>query len=234
MKTLESLWSAIKVLVFAGIFSVGSYNVGVYQTELQYKAIEIEDTAKNTFLETEKLKAETLSLKQEVKEAALKLEPAEIVNIKKYYLLLKHGDGRYELRTGGNPSWRYNNPGKLAYGNFSKMAGAIGKDGPLAIFPDYETGKRALEAYLFESDVFKGLTVSKTISKFAKSEDGYDPKKYTSSVTKGSKFKSSTLLSDFTADDREEFIEKIQEQENWTAGNIQHFDDKKHFEKEGY
>lgn len=234
METLKRIFNTIQIFIFTLVVGYGGQQLGLYQADLKYKAVEIEDTQKNTFIESEKLKTEAATLKQEVKENQVKLVPTQIVSVKKYYLLLKHGDGRYELRTGGNPSWRYNNPGKLLYGNFAKMVGAVGKDGPLAIFPDYETGHAALEAYVFESDVYKGLTVSQFVTKFAKSEDGYDTKKYLANLLKSAKFKSTTALSSMTADDRADLIDGIQEQENWTAGNIRMFEDQKAFEKDGY
>ena len=234
MEKLKTAWDYIKIFSLIIAVSLGAHWIGQYRTEVKYETIQTETKAKEEFIEKETLKKEKEELQKEVKKAQVKINPTELVSVKKYYLLLKHGDGRYELRTGGSPSWRYNNPGKLAYGNFTKMAGAVGKDGPLALFPDYDTGRAAFESYIFETDVYKGMSVSKMVFKFAQIKDGYDPKKYLEAITKGTKYKAGTLLSDFTADDRAELIEKIQEQENWIAGNIRHFDNKEHFEKEGY
>jgi hypothetical protein len=40
---------------------------------------------------------------------------------------------------------RNNNPGNIEYGPFAKEHGAIGTDGRFAIFPDEETGFRAMK-----------------------------------------------------------------------------------------
>lgn len=45
-------------------------------------------------------------------------------------------------------SIRTNNPGALNYGPFAQKYGAVGSDGRLAIFPDVETGRRAMSGLL--------------------------------------------------------------------------------------
>lgn len=159
----------------------------------------------------------------------------ELKAVRKYYLLMRHPDGRYELRTGGSPAWRYNNPGKLAYGNFAKLNGALGNDGPLAIFSTYEDGKKAFESFLFESDFnYKDLSIEQVINKLADIKKGYKPKEYLAFVLKETNQKSSKLLKDMTVDERDELIEAIQSYENWIAGNIVIYKDKTDFEKKGY
>ena len=60
-------------------------------------------------------------------------------------------------KVGGSRAWRNNNEGNLEYGTFAKAHGAIGTDGRFAIFPDEETGRRAKEALIFESDGGKNM-----------------------------------------------------------------------------
>jgi len=48
----------------------------------------------------------------------------------------------------GSRSWRNNNPGNIIKGKWADKHGAIGDDGAMAVFPDYETGRAALEALL--------------------------------------------------------------------------------------
>ncbi len=69
-------------------------------------------------------------------------------------------------RTGGTRAWRNNNPGNLAYGQFARAKGAIGKGGKFAVFPDYETGRKALEDLLL-SDSYKNMTIASAIIKYA-------------------------------------------------------------------
>jgi hypothetical protein len=161
---------------------------------------------------------------------------AELKAVKKYYLLLRHPDGRYELRTGGSPAWRYNNPGKLAYGNFTETNGAIGNDGPLAIFSNYEDGKKAFEVFLFQSELsnFKEMTIEQAINKLANPKFGYKPKEYLAYVLKETDQKSTKYLKDMTVDERDDLIDAIQSYENWIAGNIVIYKDKDEFVKKGY
>ena len=65
-------------------------------------------------------------------------------------------------------SIRTNNPGALNYGPFAQRYGAIGSDGRLAIFPDVETGRRAMSGLLDTYERQHGLnTVSGIINRWA-------------------------------------------------------------------
>lgn len=58
-------------------------------------------------------------------------------------------DGGKLVRTGGSSAWRNNNPGNIrSLGNFAKENGSIGEAKGFALFPDYETGRRALARLL--------------------------------------------------------------------------------------
>ena len=48
------------------------------------------------------------------------------------------------LRSGGSSSWRNHNPGGVPYDEWAIAHGAIGTDSGMAVFPNYETGRRAL------------------------------------------------------------------------------------------
>lgn len=155
-----------------------------------------------------------------------------IVTLKKYYFLLKKPDGSYELRTGGSPSWRYNNPGKILYDNFAKSNKAIGQDGTLAIFGSEEDGMAALSAYLFDSDFgYKDKTVEDAIKRFAPTRDGYNQHDYIAYVLAHSKVKTKTVLSSMTADDRTDFLTAIRDYEHWIAGNVTNYANEDEFNK---
>lgn len=65
-------------------------------------------------------------------------------------------------------SIRTNNPGALNYGPFAQRYGAVGSDGRLAIFPDVETGRRAMSGLLDTYERQHGLnTVSGIINRWA-------------------------------------------------------------------
>lgn len=69
-------------------------------------------------------------------------------------------------RAGGTRAWRNMNPGNLVYGEFARNNGAIGKGGKFAVFPDEETGRKAL-AELLKSDKYCNLTIDRAIIKYA-------------------------------------------------------------------
>lgn len=75
-------------------------------------------------------------------------------------------DGTQFRRTGGTRAWRNNNPGNIRYSEFSRRAGAIGEAGGFAVFPDEETGMRAI-SQLLRSDSYNRLTIAGAISKYA-------------------------------------------------------------------
>lgn len=65
-------------------------------------------------------------------------------------------------------SIRTNNPGALNYGPFAQRYGAVGSDGRLAIFPDVETGRRAMSGLLDTYERQHGLnTVAGIINRWA-------------------------------------------------------------------
>lgn len=240
---MENFWNNLQNIFILFVTVIFAHSAGIYQVESKYKQIEKEDTQRTAFIETFELKKQNVQLKEKVqeKEEEIKVKkiettPSQIVSVKKYYLLLKQSDDSYLLRTGGTPSWRYNNPGKLLYGNFAKSNGAIGNDGPLAIFPNYDAGKDAFETFLFESDFGpKNLSIDGMIKSIALTKDGYNQRDYVSYILKANKsFRATTKLSSMTSDEKTDLIEAIQEYENWTAGNIRKFENFKQFEKEGY
>lgn len=75
-------------------------------------------------------------------------------------------DGSRYRRTGGTRAWRNMNPGNIRYSEFSRRMGAIGEAGGFAVFPDEETGMRAISA-LLQTDSYINLTVAGAISRYA-------------------------------------------------------------------
>lgn len=55
--------------------------------------------------------------------------------------------GNMTIKSGGTKTWRNNNVGNLKYfkkGSFASRNGSIGVANQMAIFPDIETGRKAL------------------------------------------------------------------------------------------
>lgn len=71
-------------------------------------------------------------------------------------------------KIGGSRAWRNNNEGNIRYGRTARRYGAIGKDqNGFAIFPTAAHGHRAKEALLFESDIYRNLSLMQAIEKYA-------------------------------------------------------------------
>ena len=71
---------------------------------------------------------------------------------------------------GGNRTWRNQNPGDLGTGRFTNEHGAIGKAGGFAVFPNYETGRKAIFA-LLKTENYQQLSIWDAIPKYAPVKD---------------------------------------------------------------
>lgn len=118
--------------------------------------------------------------------------------LKNFFGITPHGHNRFEGPSkqaqaigqiegfnakGSSPNrpQRNHNPGDIEYGDFARKNGATGTDGRFAIFPDDQTGYRALDALLKSKD-YKDLTVAQAISKFAPPKEN-DTAKYIKDFT---------------------------------------------------
>ncbi len=159
---------------------------------------------------------------------------AKIVMVKPGYLLAIRNNGHYELRTKGRAGWRYNNPGKLVHGKFTREQGALGSDGKLALFPSYEMGRRAMEVLLFESKVYRNLTVKEAMEKFAPASEGYDPVKYAKALRKAADIPDHWTLGKLDKTQRRDVLNEIENQEDYIHGETHLFENKEDFELKGY
>lgn len=81
-------------------------------------------------------------------------------------VLYTYNNGQVSKRSGGTRAWRNCNPGNLRLTPFSRENGAIGKAGGFAVFPDVETGRRALKNLLC-SENYYDKTIRAAIYKYA-------------------------------------------------------------------
>jgi hypothetical protein len=65
----------------------------------------------------------------------------------------------------GSRPQKNNNPGDIEYGGFASKNGAIKGDPRFAIFPDIETGYKAMAALLLEH--YNGMTIEQALNKYA-------------------------------------------------------------------
>jgi hypothetical protein len=124
-----------------------------------------------------------------------------------------YDDGSKDRIT-GNLNFRNNNPGNLEYGELAQKYGAVGTDGRFAVFPDYETGRKAQEALLFESGVYDGMTIGSAIAKYAPVGDGdNDPVRYARNVSAALGVPVDTPLEALTPEQRSIMLTAMEKQE---------------------
>lgn len=124
-------------------------------------------------------------------------------------------DGTTVQLTGAR-NWRNNNPGNIAYGSFALAHGAIGTDGRFAIFPDYETGRAAQEALIFETNSYRNLTLSAAIARYAPPNEN-DTGMYTRTVL-ASVGGLDQPMSAYTEEQRQAILDAMQRVEGFTVG----------------
>ena len=88
-------------------------------------------------------------------------------------------DGEKTVRIGGSRAWRNNNPGAI---RTTTQFGAIGSSGGFAVFPDEETGMRAI-ILLLRSDKYRNLSIKDAIHKWAPAADNNNPASYAKHVS---------------------------------------------------
>lgn len=82
-------------------------------------------------------------------------------------VIYHRNDGGKLIKTGGSPAWRNSNPGNIrSLGDFAKENGSIGEVSGFAVFPDYETGRRALSR-LLRGEKYRDLSIFKAVAKYA-------------------------------------------------------------------
>lgn len=119
----------------------------------------------------------------------------------------------------GSRSFRNNNPGNIKFGDFARRMGATGADDKgFAVFPSYETGRKAQSSLLFDSNAYKNLSIQDAIARWAPGSDGNDPAGYAAQMAKAAGVGVGTRLSDLTTDQRERFLDAQQRKEGWIPG----------------
>lgn len=81
-------------------------------------------------------------------------------------VIYHRNDGTKLIKTGGTPAWRNNNPGNIRFYRFAKENGSIGNASGFAIFPDYDTGRRAL-ARLLRGEKYQSLSIFDAVATYA-------------------------------------------------------------------
>lgn len=125
--------------------------------------------------------------------------------------------GQTVAKAGGSLSWRNNNPGNIRSGAFADSHGAIGSNKGFAVFPDEDTGRKALGDLLNSKD-YQSLSVGDAIKKYAPPSEN-DTGAYTKNVESISGIKADQPMSALTPDQKEQLINAVQKIEGWKEGD---------------
>jgi hypothetical protein len=141
-----------------------------------------------------------------------------------------------ELRTGGSITWRANNPAKIRWGKFAETVGGRkpGKDQTVAIFATEKEGTEANRKLLFETAVYKNLSLKDAMAKYAPKEQGYTPASYLAKITKATKIAPDKTLNTFTKAEQDSLLKAVKDSEGWIVGKVTTFDSLAEWEKRGW
>ena len=127
-------------------------------------------------------------------------------------------DGTKQTKTGGSRAWRNTNPGNIRYSEFSRRMGAIGEAGGFAVFPDEETGMRAIRE-LLRSESYNKLTVAGAISRYAPPSEN-NTSAYHRQIQKLTGLSINKRMSDLSDAELSRVANAIKVIEGWKPGKI--------------
>ena len=133
-------------------------------------------------------------------------------------IIFETDDGAQIIRRNGSPAWRNNNPGNLERGKFSISKGAIGDDGRFAVFPDYLTGRKALES-LLQTSSYKNLKIEDAMNRYAPGHEN-DTKAYIEFIENKASVDKKTLMRDLSSSGLTAFADAIERFEGNIEGEI--------------
>lgn len=127
-------------------------------------------------------------------------------------------DGRRVRRTDGTRAWRNLNPGNIRYSEFSRNAGAIGQAGGFAVFPDEETGTRAISS-LLRGQSYNNLTIARAITRYAPPSEN-NTAAYHRRIQQITGLNINRRISDLSDGELSHVVDAIRAIEGWEAGRI--------------
>ena len=133
-------------------------------------------------------------------------------------VIYTNADGTTYRHTGGSRAWRNTNPGNIRYSEFSRRMGAIGEAGGFAVFPDEETGMRAITT-LLRSDSYNRLTVAGAISRYAPPTEN-NTAAYHRQIEKLTGLSINRRMSDLTDAELARVAGAIRQIEGWKVGRV--------------
>lgn len=120
-------------------------------------------------------------------------------------------------RSGGSVAWRNNNPGNIRKSKVAYSFGAIGETDKWAVFPDEETGLKAIMK-LLKSKNYRNLSIANAIHRWAPSSDGNNPENYSRKISKMTGLPANTQINKLNDSDLKKVANAIKIIEVWTVG----------------
>lgn len=136
------------------------------------------------------------------------------------YVIIITANGEKIKHTGGSRSWRNNNPGNIINSQFARNHGAIGDTGKFAVFPDLQTGLRAI-ASLLRTPRYNNLPIKDATKKYAPAADKNDPVRYARNIEKLTGIKSDRKIKSLNDTELQKVVKAIQFIEGWKTGSEQ-------------
>lgn len=133
-------------------------------------------------------------------------------------VIYTNDDGSQYRRTGGTRAWRNMNPGNIRYSDFARRAGAIGEAGGFAVFPDEETGMRAI-GQLLRSDSYNRLTIAGAISRYAPPIEN-DTSAYHRRIQELTGLSINRRITELNDTELARVANAIKQIEGWTSGRV--------------
>lgn len=131
--------------------------------------------------------------------------------------------GKRWIVEGGSRAWRNQNPGNMVIGKVSLRNNVIGKAGGFAVFPDYETGHKALIDLLINE--YGSWNLIQLMNKYAPPKSN-NTKKYIAFIKKKTGINELTPLKDYPKDAFTKLWRAIEQMEGWRKGTIREYSSK--------
>lgn len=162
-------------------------------------------------------------------------EYKSVHELTQYKIVYIKSDNSVEKKASGSVAWRLNNPGRIGYGDFAKLHGAIGSDkqSNFAIFSSYKVGLKALEIMLFDQLAlgYKDKSVSVAINKFVPDDIADE---YLAEILKNVKgISASTIMGKLNKEQRKQFITAVEQLEQVYVGKVTIYKNLKQFKEKG-
>lgn len=125
------------------------------------------------------------------------------------------------IRSGGSIAWRFFNPGNLRGSDLQCTTIRTSPNGSFAVFPDAETGEKALYNLLSSNPSYRNLTVKNAIYKYAPPSQN-NTKGYVNKL-KNSGINVDAKLSDLTEEELRHLQEMIMTIEGWKVAGTETF-----------